>query len=108
MCRFECRWATVAIKEGSPAIMLKGMGGSRVGVWCAHGEGRVKFPDAAVQQDVLSHGLAPIRFATSRLRVALLFHARCCGWPSIPVQCGTKLQAICLFEAVNAALVSDR
>ena len=60
-CRFECRWATVAIEEGSPAVMLEGMGGSRIGVWCAHGEGRVKFPDAAVQQDVLSHGLAPIR-----------------------------------------------
>ena len=62
----------MAIKDGSPAIMLKGMGGSRVGVWCAHGEGRVKFPDAAVQQDVLSQGLAPIRFAACQLSVALL------------------------------------
>ena len=52
---------TVAIREGSPAIMLKGMGGSRVGVWCAHGEGRAKFPDLDVQQDVLCRGLAPVR-----------------------------------------------
>ena len=59
--RFESRWVTVAIREGSPAIMLKGMGGNRVGVWCAHGEGRAKFPDPAVQQDVLRQGLAPVR-----------------------------------------------
>ena len=51
----------MAIREDSPAVMLKGMGGSRIGVWCAHGEGRVKFPDGTVQQEVLSQGLAPVR-----------------------------------------------
>ena len=41
--------------------MLKGMGGSTVGVWCAHGEGQATFPSAAVRQDVDARGLAPIR-----------------------------------------------
>ena len=37
--RFEGRGSTVAIEE-SPAVLLRGMAGSRVGVWVAHGEGR--------------------------------------------------------------------
>ena len=62
-CRFESRWATVTIREDTPAVMLKGMGGSTVGVWCAHGEGKATFPDAAVREDVDAKGLAPIRFS---------------------------------------------
>lgn len=60
--RFESRWATVKIEEGSPAVMLKGMGGSQIGVWCAHGEGRAHFPDAQVKAVVAAGGLAPIRY----------------------------------------------
>ncbi|DBA68000.1 hypothetical protein WJX79_010614 [Trebouxia sp. C0005] len=60
--RFESRWATVQIQEDSPAIMLKGMGGSSMGIWCAHGEGRAHFPDPQVKQAVLEGGLAPIRY----------------------------------------------
>ena len=37
------------------------MEGARVGIWCAHGEGRAHFPDAAVQNTVLEQNLAPIR-----------------------------------------------
>lgn len=44
-------------------MMLKGMGGSTMGVWCAHGEGRATFPSAAVREDVESRGLAPVRCA---------------------------------------------
>jgi phosphoribosylformylglycinamidine (FGAM) synthase-like amidotransferase family enzyme len=51
----------VNIAEDSPSIWLKGMGGSTVGVWAAHGEGQVLFPDAAVQAAVLDSKLAPIR-----------------------------------------------
>ena len=38
--RFESRFVMVKIQE-SPAIMLDGMAGSQLGVWCAHGEGQV-------------------------------------------------------------------
>ena len=51
----------MTIREDTPAVMLAGMGGSTLGVWCAHGEGRATFPSAAVRQDVDSRGLAPIR-----------------------------------------------
>jgi phosphoribosylformylglycinamidine synthase len=63
--RFESRWLSVSIAEDSPSIWLKGMGGSTVGVWAAHGEGQVLFPDAAVQAAVQQHNLAPIRYVDS-------------------------------------------
>ena len=59
--RFESRWSNVQIQE-SPAVMLKGMEGTTLGVWCAHGEGKVKFPDQAVRDRIIRDGLAPIRY----------------------------------------------
>jgi hypothetical protein len=44
---------------------IQGMEGAAVGIWCAHGEGRAKFPDPGVQRAVLEQGLAPIRCAIS-------------------------------------------
>ncbi|GAB4814933.1 hypothetical protein N2152v2_001979 [Parachlorella kessleri] len=63
--RFESRWVTVSIQDDSPAIMLKDMGGSSIGVWCAHGEGQCIFPDEGVKRRVMQHKLAPIRFCDS-------------------------------------------
>jgi phosphoribosylformylglycinamidine synthase len=59
--RFESRFSTVRILE-SPAIMLKGMEGSSLGIWVAHGEGQAYFPDAGMMQDILRKDLAPMRF----------------------------------------------
>ncbi|KAK3018909.1 hypothetical protein RJ639_005114 [Escallonia herrerae] len=59
--RFECRFTSVTIK-GSPAIMFKGMEGTTVGVWAAHGEGRAFFPDGSVLDRVLDSNLAPVRY----------------------------------------------
>lgn len=59
--RFESRFSTVNILS-SPSIMLKGMEGSILGVWVAHGEGRVHFPDNKIQDEVIEKGLAPIRY----------------------------------------------
>ncbi|CAI7797223.1 unnamed protein product [Closterium sp. NIES-53] len=59
--RFECRFSTVQIDE-SPAVMLRGMEGTRVGIWVAHGEGRALFPSSSLFQSVLSSNLAPIRY----------------------------------------------
>lgn len=59
--RFECRFTSVTIKD-SPAIMFKGMEGSTLGVWAAHGEGRAYFPDAGVLERVLNSNLVPIRY----------------------------------------------
>jgi phosphoribosylformylglycinamidine synthase len=59
--RFESRFSTVHILQ-SPAIMLKGMEGSTLGVWVAHGEGRLYFPEEEIMQEVIKRDLAPIRF----------------------------------------------
>lgn len=40
--RFECRWSAVKISENTNKsdTWFRGMGGSVLGVWVAHGEGR--------------------------------------------------------------------
>ena len=55
--RFESRFPAVKIGD-SPAIMLKGMAGSVLGVWVQHGEGQAHFPDPAVLATVLSPSAA--------------------------------------------------
>jgi phosphoribosylformylglycinamidine synthase len=60
--RFESRFATVKILE-SPAVMLRGMEDSTLGIWTAHGEGRAFFPAQEILRRVESEALAPIRFA---------------------------------------------
>lgn len=59
--RFESRWATVKILP-SPSIMLRGMEGSQLGIWIAHGEGRAYFPDREIFDYVLKKNLAPLRY----------------------------------------------
>jgi phosphoribosylformylglycinamidine synthase len=59
--RFESRWVTVKIME-SPAIMFKGMTDSTLGIWVAHGEGRLHFPDPALMDEVLRKKLVPVVF----------------------------------------------
>lgn len=57
--KFESRWVTVRI-FASPSIMLKGMEGSILGTYVAHGEGRLYFPDMLIRDQVIKEGLAPI------------------------------------------------
>jgi len=59
--RFESRFSSVKILP-SPAVLLKGMEGTSMGVWVAHGEGRAHFPEPTILTDVLRNGLAPIRY----------------------------------------------
>ena len=59
--RFESRWATVKILE-SPSVMLKGMADSVLGIWVAHGEGRLHFPDQNLMREVISKKLVPAVF----------------------------------------------
>ena len=41
--KFECHFTAVDIHDSS-SIMLKGLEGSRLGIWAAHGEGKFYFP----------------------------------------------------------------
>ncbi|KAG8140824.1 putative Phosphoribosylformylglycinamidine synthase protein [Naja naja] len=51
--RFESRFVNLGIEE-SPALMLRGMAGSTLGIWVAHGEGN--------GNGVRSSRLAPLRY----------------------------------------------
>ena len=66
--RFESRWVTVKILE-SPAIMFKGMTDSTLGIWVAHGEGRLHFPDPALMDEVISRKLVPVAFVDDEGRM---------------------------------------
>jgi phosphoribosylformylglycinamidine synthase len=59
--RFESRFSTVRILQ-SPSIMLRGMAGSVLGVWVAHGEGRLYLPEKKMLEEILEKDLAPVRF----------------------------------------------
>lgn len=59
--RFESRWVSVKILE-SPAILFKGMAGSILGVWVAHGEGRFFSPDPSLIDELLQKRLVPLAF----------------------------------------------
>ncbi|MFH1292024.1 MAG: phosphoribosylformylglycinamidine synthase [bacterium] len=59
--RFESRWVNVKIME-SPAIMFKDMVGSKLGVWVAHGQGRLYFPDKHLMADLHHQKLFPLAF----------------------------------------------
>jgi len=59
--RFESRWTQVEVLP-SPSVLLSGMEGSRLGVWVAHGEGRVFFPDESIMKKVREQNLSPLAY----------------------------------------------
>uniref|UniRef100_A0A8D0HRT0 Phosphoribosylformylglycinamidine synthase n=1 Tax=Sphenodon punctatus TaxID=8508 RepID=A0A8D0HRT0_SPHPU len=59
--RFESRFVSLAVEE-SPSLMLQGMAGSTLGIWVAHGEGRMRFLSDEVLDWVRSARLAPLRY----------------------------------------------
>ncbi|XP_057632351.1 phosphoribosylformylglycinamidine synthase isoform X1 [Chionomys nivalis] len=60
--RFESRWATVRVEPG-PALMLRGMEGSVLPVWSAHGEGYMAFSSPELRAKIEARGLVPLHWA---------------------------------------------
>jgi len=58
---FESRFIAVKVQK-SPAIMLKDMEGSVLGVSVAHGEGRFYCTDESIVQQIERQNLTPLRF----------------------------------------------
>jgi len=59
--RFESRFCMVKIVP-SNSILLRGMAGSVLGVWVAHGEGRLHCPDPSLLSSITDQSLAPVRY----------------------------------------------
>jgi len=66
--RYESRFCAVTILP-SPSVMLKGMEGSTLGVWVAHGEGHAYFNNQDILATTLREQLAPIRFVNDNMEL---------------------------------------
>ena len=66
--RFESRFSTVKIFP-SPSMMLRGMEGSVLGIWVAHGEGRAYFPKKDILDKVEKQKLAPVRYVDDKGKI---------------------------------------
>ncbi|MEK6528795.1 MAG: phosphoribosylformylglycinamidine synthase subunit PurQ, partial [Nitrospirota bacterium] len=70
--RFESRFSAVKILP-SPAIMLKGMEGSVLGIWVAHGEGRAHFRDEKILKKIEDESLAPVRYVDDNNEITMKY-----------------------------------
>ena len=59
--KLECRVVNVRI-EKSQSVLLRGMEGSTLGVWIAHGEGRCYWPDAEVKAEAERQGCVAMKY----------------------------------------------
>ena len=95
--RFESRFSAVRILK-SPALMLKGMEGSALGIWVAHGEGKAHFPDDKIYREVLDKNLAPIRFIDDSGKITESYPFNPNGSPS-------GIAALCTADGRHLALM---
>jgi phosphoribosylformylglycinamidine synthase len=95
--RFESRFPTVRIDE-SPAIMLKSMAGSQLGIWTAHGEGRLYVPDADLFEALNDLELMPIRYVDLEGRVTS-------SYPANPNGSAVATAALCSPDGRHLAMM---
>ncbi|MCC7356092.1 MAG: phosphoribosylformylglycinamidine synthase [Candidatus Doudnabacteria bacterium] len=95
--RFESRFSTVEILP-SPSIFLQGMEGSRLGVWVAHGEGRLYVPQPEVLQGIIQGYLAPIRYLDHDGDIT-------CDYPFNPNGSPQGIAALCSADGRHLAMM---
>ncbi len=95
--RFESRWTQVEVLP-SPSVLLAGMAGSKIGVWVAHGEGRLVYPDQSIQTQVIERELAPLAFLDP-------FGCRTEEYPYNPNGSPGGITALCSVDGRHLALM---
>ena len=95
--RFESRFSTVRIFP-SPSLMLKGMAGSTLGIWVAHGEGRAYFPRKKTLGNVESLSLAPVRYVDDKRNVTMKY-------PFNPNGSASGIAALCSPDGRHLAIM---
>jgi phosphoribosylformylglycinamidine synthase len=65
--RYESRFPTLRIDK-SPAIMLKGMAGTVMGAWIAHGEGRFNYKSPSVFTKLERENCIAIRYVDDKMK----------------------------------------
>ncbi|MDB5238051.1 MAG: purL [Candidatus Kaiserbacteria bacterium] len=92
--RFESRWIGVRILP-NPAIMLRGMEGSVLGVNAAHGEGQLEFSDPKVVEYVETHRLACLEYVDPDGNATECYpynpNGSARGWGALCSPCGRHL-----------------
>ena len=95
--KFESRFTSVQIQK-SPSIMFKGMEGSSLGVWVAHGEGRFHFPDPSIYDDIEAKKLAPVRYVNDTNEITEVYPFNPNGSPN-------GLAALCSEDGRHLAMM---
>ena len=95
--RFECRFATVRI-EKSPAMMLKSMEGSILGIWVAHGEGKVEFKSDSIRRKIANENLISLRYVDDDGNTTLKY-------PQNPNGSPDGIAAICSSDGRHLAMM---
>jgi phosphoribosylformylglycinamidine synthase len=72
--QFEARFSLVRIAD-SPSVLLAGMGGSRLPVAMAHGEGRPQFASAQALEYCLEQHLVAVQYIDNRGQIARSYPA---------------------------------
>jgi phosphoribosylformylglycinamidine synthase len=92
--RFESRWVTVEIRA-SNNVLLRGMAGLRYGVWVAHGEGQLVFPDHEVWSHAMLNNLAPMVYVGPDGHSTRTYpfnpNGSVAGWAGLSSECGRHL-----------------
>ncbi|CAF4779467.1 unnamed protein product [Pieris macdunnoughi] len=61
--RFECRWSAIKINENANQdVWFRGMEGSVLGVWVAHGEGRFAYSQPSIRDQLQSNGQIAMQY----------------------------------------------
>jgi phosphoribosylformylglycinamidine synthase len=95
--RFESRFSTVKILP-SPSILLRGMEGSILGIWVAHGEGMAYFPHDGIKKDIAERGLAPVRYVNDEGNITM-------SYPFNPNGSPDGIAALCSPEGRHLAIM---
>jgi len=95
--RFESRFSTVKILP-SPSILLRGMEGSILGIWVAHGEGMAYFPHDGIKKDIIEKGLAPVRYVDDEGNITA-------SYPFNPNGSTDGIAALCSPEGRHLAIM---
>jgi len=95
--RFESRFVNLRV-ERSQCMWFKGMEGSVLGIWSAHGEGRFEFPDASLQRRVEREGLIALRYVDDHGR-----HTE--AYPFNPNGSPAGIAALCTADGRHLAMM---
>eukprot|EP00928_Gymnodinium_smaydae_P060420 TRINITY_DN4407_c0_g1_i1.p1 TRINITY_DN4407_c0_g1~~TRINITY_DN4407_c0_g1_i1.p1 ORF type:complete len:1358 (-),score=226.47 TRINITY_DN4407_c0_g1_i1:402-4424(-) len=95
--RFEARYVNLRV-EKSKSMWFKGMEGSVLGMWSAHGEGRFEFPNDDFRLRVEKEGLIPLRYVDDHGRATETYPFNPNGSPS-------GIAALCTGNGRHLALM---